>query len=353
MVGSRQKLDSGPLANPFGESMLMKLNRYPSSLPSLPAQPGEFQYRNSVLESSPAGERSWLREQCSSGTATPAKMAEGILTVDVEDWFHILDIGGPQIDQWDNLPSRVEQNFIRLLDLFSQKKASTTCFFLGWVAKRFPHLVKEAVSRGHEVASHGYMHRLTNELTREQFYEDVLRARLVLEEITGTPVSGYRAPGFSTAEWFFDTLAEAGYRYDSSIFPAPHGHGGRPNSPREFHTIPCRNGQTLFEFPITVADVLGKPVCVSGGGYMRLFPYWFIRLKSREVVKQGRPVIFYIHPREIDPDQPRMPMSAYRRFKSYVNISSTEAKLARILDDFRVSTFQQYLMSSDQGGLKQ
>ncbi|MGA3096543.1 MAG: XrtA system polysaccharide deacetylase [Bryobacteraceae bacterium] len=279
---------------------------------------------------------------------------EGFFTVDVEDWFHILDVGGPQIEEWDALPSRVEQNFERLLDLFSEKKVVTTCFFLGWVAHRFPHLVKEAARRGHEIASHGYAHRLNYGLTREQLYQDLLRARLILEDAAGTAVSGYRAPGFSVVECLFDTLAEAGYRYDSSIFPAPHGHGGMPGAPLGFHSIQCKNGRTLFEFPITVSSVFGKSVCVSGGGYMRLFPYWFINRKSRQVVNEGRPVVFYIHPREIDPNHPRLPMSAYRGFKSYVNLAATASKVSRILSDFRVTTFHQYLISHEtNGGSKQ
>ena len=281
-------------------------------------------------------------------------MAEGILTVDVEDWFHILDIGGPQIEEWDRLPSRVERNFERLLDLFSETGVATTCFFLGWVAERFPHLVKEAARRGHEIASHGFAHRLTFELTRDQFHDDVLRTRLILESITGDAVIGYRSPSFSTTDWMFDTLAEAGYRYDASVFPARRGNGGTPGAQRAFHSIPCRNGQTLYEFPVTVADVFGMPMCVSGGGYMRLFPYWFIRRKSREAVNEGRPVVFYVHPREIDPNHPRLPMSAYRRFKSYVNLATTESKLFHILNEFRVTTFQQYLISkpANRGDLK-
>jgi polysaccharide deacetylase family protein (PEP-CTERM system associated) len=311
-------------------------------------------YRRSVLETESMADRLWAPERPGGTAAAPAPPIEGFFTVDVEDWFHILDVGGPYIEEWDSLPSRVERNFVRLLDLFAEKKVVTTCFFLGWVGKRFPHLVKEAVRRGHEIASHGYAHRLTNELTREQFYDDVLRARLTLEDVAGTAVSGYRAPGFSTMGWSFDTLAAAGYRYDSSIFPAPHGHGGMPGAPRGFHTIPCRNGQSLLEFPITVCSVLGKSVCVSGGGYMRLFPYWFIKRKSRQIVYEGRPVVFYIHPREIDPKHPRLPMSAYRAFKTYVNIAGAESKVSRILDDFRLTTFQQYLSGSHEtnGGLQ-
>jgi polysaccharide deacetylase family protein (PEP-CTERM system associated) len=269
--------------------------------------------------------------------------AQGVFTVDVEDWFHILDVGGPPMEKWVDLPSRVERNFGRLLDLFSEKKVVTTCFFLGWVADRFPDLVKEAQRRGHEIASHGFAHQLNQNLTREQFFNDVRKTRLLLEDITGVRVLGYRAPGFSLAEWTFDSLADAGYVYDSSIFPASHGHGGRPGANRNFHSIRCRNGQELLEFPITVSNVLGKPVCVAGGGYMRLFPHWFIRQQMRKVVNEGRPLVFYIHPREIDAEQPRLQMNALRRFKSYVNLATTEAKVSRLLDEFKVTTFQQYL----------
>ena len=276
-------------------------------------------------------------------------MQTSIFSVDVEDWFHILDDPSvPTIDQWAGLPSRVENNFSRLLDIFSECNAQVTCFFLGWVAGRFPHLVKEAAKRGHEVASHGYGHRLVYEQGREQFYEDVRRARFLLEDISGAEVVGYRAPGFSTTDdtpWFFDALAEAGYQYDSSVFPAPRGHGGMPRGQREPHRV----GETqLLEVPISVADLMGKPMCFFGGGYLRLFPYWLIRKMALQVLTEGRPVVFYIHPREIDPAHPRLPMSRTRRFKSYVNLDTTEAKLRRILQDFPVTTFKNILSNYPQ-----
>jgi polysaccharide deacetylase family protein (PEP-CTERM system associated) len=143
-----------------------------------------------------------------------------IFSVDVEDWFHILDVPStPAIESWSELPSRVESNFLRLLDLFGKKSVHVTCFFLGWVGERFPHLVKECVNQGHEVASHGYSHRLIYQMTRDEFYEDAIRSRSLLEDIAGIPVRGYRASGFSVTEqtpWFFEELAKAGYYYDSS-----------------------------------------------------------------------------------------------------------------------------------------
>ena len=192
---------------------------------------------------------------------------KSIMSVDVEDWFHILEAASaPDISQWDSLPSRVERNFHKLLDLFSEKNVRVTCFFLGYVAERYPRLVKEALDRGHEIASHGYAHRLIYTLTPQAFLDDVRKSKEILEGITGQAVNGYRAPGFSvTAEtpWFFEKLVEAGYRYDSSVFPAPRQHGGLSTNKFAPHLI----ADQLKEFPITVADVLGKHFCFFGGGF--------------------------------------------------------------------------------------
>ena len=206
------------------------------------------------------------------------------------------------------------------------------------------NLVKEAAARGHEIASHGYGHQLVFKQTRDQFHDDVRKARLLLEDITGTPVLGYRAPGFSTTDetpWFFDALVKAGYQYDSSLFPAARGHGGVRDGRRDPHRIGEEDG--IIELPISVADMMGKRICFFGGGYLRLFPYWLIRKKAQEVLAEGRPVVFYIHPREIDPNHPRLPMSRKRTFKSYVNLDSTEWKVRRVLKDFPVTTFQKVI----------
>jgi polysaccharide deacetylase family protein (PEP-CTERM system associated) len=269
-----------------------------------------------------------------------------ILSVDVEDWYHILDVSSaPPMESWQTLPARVEMNFRRLLDLFEEHQAHASCFFLGWVAERYPQLVREAVRRGHEVASHGYAHRLVHRMTRAEFCADALRARKILEDVSGTEVGGFRAAGFSVTEdtpWFLTAVAEAGYQYDSSIFPARHGHGGMRSSRREPYRVDAE-GADLIEFPISVADVFGKPMCFFGGGYLRLFPYALIRRMALKVLAEGRPVIYYVHPREIDPAHPRLSMSATRRFKSYVNLQSTEGKLRRILREFPTVTFREYL----------
>ena len=270
-----------------------------------------------------------------------------IFSVDVEDWFHILDLPTtPNLDEWDRLPSLVETNFLRLLDMFSEAKVRVTCFFLGWVGERFPSLVREAANRGHEIASHGYAHRLVYSFRPDEFREDALRSRRILEDLVGTPVLGYRSAGFSVTEtspWFFDELLAAGYRYDSSVFPAARLHGGLVNAEKIPHRVTVGNG-VLTEVPISVSDLAGKAMCFFGGGYLRLFPYSLIARMTRKVLREGRPVVFYVHPREIDPKHPRLPMGFVRRFKSYVNLDTTEPKIRRILQHFPVTTFVDYLI---------
>jgi polysaccharide deacetylase family protein (PEP-CTERM system associated) len=279
------------------------------------------------------------------------KHGECIFSIDVEDWFHILDLRTtPDIASWSTLPSRVERNFLRLLDLFSDScnkhPRQITCFFLGWIAERFPHLVREAVARGHEIASHGYAHRLAYTMTRSDFRDDVQRSRFLLEDISGTRVLGYRAPGFSSTKaipWFFDELCASGYLYDSSVFPARRAHGGNPNSPLGPHYLA---GGSLIELPATVAELGPARACFFGGGYLRLFPYRLIRQMSRRVLASGAPVMFYIHPREIDPYHPRIPMPFRRRFKSYINLHKTEEKVCNLIRDFSVTSCWKFLSSS-------
>lgn len=288
---------------------------------------------------------SWTAQRPESHKV-PAEAVRSIFSVDVEDWFHILDIpSAPPLASWDGLPSHVERNFFRLLDLFAELEVKVTCFFLGWVAERFPHLVKRALTEGHEIASHGYTHRLVYEMGRDQFYREAVSARKLLEDLSGGPVLGYRSAGFSVrqdTDWFFEELARAGYQYDSSVFPASRGHGGIDQFRREPHRVVSR-GASILEFPITVVDLFGKPLCFFGGGYLRLFPYPLIHHMAERVLREGRPVVFYIHPREIEPAHPRIPMTVRRRFKTYVNLASTETKLRRILLAFPVTTFRDYL----------
>jgi polysaccharide deacetylase family protein (PEP-CTERM system associated) len=269
-----------------------------------------------------------------------------IFSVDVEDWFHILDVpSAPDLSTWDSLASRVENNFGRLLEIFDEKRVHVTCFFLGWIAQRFPHLVMEADRRGHEVASHGYAHRLVYEMTPQSFYEDALTSKKIIEDIVGHAIWGYRSSGFSVTEktpWFFAKLIEAGYRYDSSVFPATRSHGGLKNG----HYAPYWIGDSsegLIEFPISVMKLFGRPMNFFGGGYLRLFPPVLIENMTLRTLREARPVIFYIHPREIDPGHPRLPMNLGRRFKSYVNLHTTELKIRRLLSEFEFTTFQSFI----------
>jgi polysaccharide deacetylase family protein (PEP-CTERM system associated) len=269
-----------------------------------------------------------------------------IFSIDVEDWFNLSGTGlEPPPAQWDRLESRVERNFRGLLELLAAGGGTATCFFIGYFARRFPHLVREAIAAGHEIASHSYYHRLVYEMSPAEFQEDALASRKLLEDIAGAAVRGFRAPAFSVTErtpWFFDKLAEAGYQYDSSVFPARHQTGGLATGRLEPHRVESSAG-AIAEFPITVVQALGRPMCFCGGGYLRLFPYRLIRSMGRRALNENRPIVFYIHPREIDPDQPRMPLSRKRRFACYVNLRSTQGKIERILRDFQVTSFDRYM----------
>jgi polysaccharide deacetylase family protein (PEP-CTERM system associated) len=275
-----------------------------------------------------------------------------IFSVDVEDWFHILNLdGGPGPDEWAGLESRVVNAHGRLLDAFDEAGATVTCFFLGWVAEHCPELVKETHRRGHEIASHGHYHQLVFDQRREEFAADIKRSKTVLEDLIGEPVLGYRAPGFSitaSTPWALEEIAAAGYLYDSSIFPADHGHGGVLDAQLEPHLIKTPAG-TLVEFPITVAPVFGQRVCFFGGGYLRLFPYVLIRHLAKMVNHDGRPVIYYVHPREVDPEHPRLKMTLLRKFKSYVNLRSTLPKIRRIIADKKIGTFRDWLTPRQAG----
>ncbi len=269
-----------------------------------------------------------------------------ILSVDVEDWYHILDVpGAPEPSEWEGLPARVEVGMRKILEVLAVSQMRATFFFLGWIAERHPNLVAEVQRCGHEIASHGYLHELAYRMTPEQFLEDALRSKRILEDLTGEPVLGFRASGFSLTEatpWFFDKLLEAGFGYDSSLFPASRQHGGMKVHMRAPYKV-TSSPHCFYEFPISVVDILGKPLCLFGGGYLRLFPYRLIRRMAQNVLDEGRPVVFYVHPREFDPEHPRLRMPLARRFKSYVNLKSTQSKLRNLLSDFEITSFADFI----------
>jgi polysaccharide deacetylase family protein (PEP-CTERM system associated) len=264
-------------------------------------------------------------------------MTQNALTVDVEDYFQVSALA-PHIDRssWDSRPCRVERNVQRLLELFDAAGARATFFTLGWVADRYPRLVRDIVARGHELASHGYAHLRVSEQTRQEFSSDVLSAKRLLEDVSGQPVRGYRAPSFSIGhdnDWAFDELLAAGYAYSSSVYPVRHDHYGVPDAPRfPYHTRPG-----LLEIPLTTTQLLGRNLPAGGGGFFRLLPYSVSRWALRRVNRiDQRPAIFYLHPWEIDPQQPRIAGTSVKtRFRHYVNLSRTESRLSRLLRDFQ------------------
>ena len=277
-----------------------------------------------------------------SGNGHAPAAVVNAMSVDVEDYFHVSVFDGivPRA-QWDTLPSRVRANTERLLDIFDEHAVTATFFVLGWVADRQPELVRDIARRGHEIASHGYSHRLIYDQTPAAFREDVRRAKGLLEDTSGQRVNGYRAPSYSITPrslWALDILLEEGYRYDSSIFPIRHDRYGIPISDRRPYQIVRPNG-SLIEVPGSTTKVGPLNVPVAGGGYFRILPYrWTHWGISRVNHHEGRPAVFYLHPWEIDPDQPRLEAGRLGTFRHYRNLSETESRLRRLLTDFRFGT---------------
>jgi len=259
------------------------------------------------------------------------------LSVDVEDYFQVSAMA-PYVarSDWDAIPCRAGRNVDRILALFEQHHARATFFVLGWIAERYPEVVRRIVASGHELASHGYAHLRATDQTPEEFLTDIVRARKILEDIAGVDVRGYRAPSFSIGSanpWAFDCIAKAGYRYSSSVYPVKHDHYGSPDAPR----FPYRSRDGLVEIPITTARVWGRNLPAGGGGYFRLAPYalsrWAIRTLNE---REGRPAMFYFHPWEIDPEQPRIRQAGLKtRFRHYLNLGRMESRLRRLTSEFR------------------
>jgi len=260
------------------------------------------------------------------------------MTVDVEDYFQVSAFD-QQIsrDEWDRIPSRIRGNIDRILALFEQENVRATFFTLGWVCEKFPEIVRAIADAGHEIASHGHEHSRVRTFSQEQFRKDVEGTRKRLEEISGTPVVGYRAPSFSIEQetlWAYDVLREAGYRYSSSVFPIQHDHYGLPNAPR-FPFRMTSNG--LMEIPMSTLPFLGRNWPCSGGGYFRLLPLRYSIWAVRRINElEQMPAVFYFHPWEMDPDQPRIGgISAQARFRHYLNLGKFEYRLSRMLQTFR------------------
>lgn len=258
-------------------------------------------------------------------------MAGHCLTIDVEDYFHVVAMSDVvKLSDWDRMPCRVELSMRRLFDLLAGAGVRTTCFFLGWVAERYPHLVREAVARGHEVACHSYWHQPVYRLTRQQFLEDTRRAKAVIEEAAGSAVVGYRAPSFSItreAQWAYPVLAELGFAYSSSVHPIRHDIASNAGASR----VPYQPLPGFWEIPVATVQTRWGTLPMAGGAYWRILPFrytrWAIRAWEQE---QAQPGVFYLHPWEIDPDQPRLPAGLRSRFRHYTGLRRMASRLQRI-----------------------
>ena len=273
------------------------------------------------------------------------------MTVDVEDYFQVSafeSVIKPQ--QWDSLPQRVAENTHKILDLFEQRQVKATFFTLGWVAERNPQLIRRIVDNGHELASHGYQHIRVTEQTPEQFRQDLSQSRKILEDLGGVPVIGYRAASYSICGknlWALEILAEEGYQYSSSIYPVKHDLYGIPDAPR-FAYHPDNAGH-LLEIPISTVKIFGRNLPCGGGGFFRLYPYQVSKSAYRFINNQERqPGIFYFHPWEIDPQQPRQQNLNFKtRFRHYLHLDRMESRLNQLLQDFAWDTMQNVFLSKE------
>ena len=278
--------------------------------------------------------------------ASPASLVNAF-TVDVEDYFHVAALAAavPR-DSWQSRECRVEGNTERLLALLAERRVSGTFFVLGWVAERYPQLVRRIAASGHEVACRGYSHQLIYSQTPQVFREETARAKTLLEDALGRSVLGYRAASFSVIKrslWALDTLIDLGFAYDSSIFPIRHDRYGIPDASPDPGWVTAPSGRTLVEFPMVPARILGMKVPVCGGGYFRIFPYWLTRAGLRQINGRGRAFPLYLHPWEIDPGQPRIRVGALSRFRHYTNLGRCEDRLHRVLSEFAFAPMRSVL----------
>lgn len=273
------------------------------------------------------------------------------LTVDVEDYFQVEAFADVVLrEEWSQWQPRVERNTHRLLDLFASRNVCGTFFILGWVAERYPQLVREIAAAGHEIACHSYQHQRITTQTREEFRADVRHAKLLLEEITGNEVIGYRAPTYSIMRetlWALDVLVEEGFRYDSSIFPVHHDRYGIPDAERHLHIIRCAAGE-IAEFPPSTVRIAGINVPMAGGGYFRLLPYPLFRWGLRRINHNDQqPVIFMVHAWEVDSEQPVIEGTWLNVWRHRNNLRHTVARLERLLKDFRFASVRDVLRMSE------
>jgi len=286
--------------------------------------------------------------QRNSRTLINSASIKNALTIDVEDYFHVAALSQSiKTSQWDSLECRVERNTEKLLELFSSRNVKATFFTLGWVAERYPNIVKKIDKAGHEVASHGYSHQLIYNQKPEIFKEETLRSKNILEDIIQKEVIGYRAASYSitnNSKWALDILCELGFKYDSSIFPVKHDLYGIPGSPRWPYKLETDSKNTIVEFPISTFDIASYKLPIAGGGYFRLFPYWFTKLGLGSINRLNEPFVFYLHPWEIDPQQPKVKASLFSTFRHYNNLDKCYSRLENLLNDFSFTTVEDVLV---------
>ncbi len=284
-------------------------------------------------------------------------MIRNAMSVDVEDYFQVSAME-PHYDHanWDAIPCRVEANMDRILALFDRKGIKATFFTLAWVAERYPAMVHRIIEQGHELASHGYEHIRVTTQTPEQFRKDVIRTKDILEQLSGQAIRGYRAASYSIGRdnlWAVEILQETGHEYSSSIFPIQHDLYGMPEAPRfAFHHTPHQHGDGILEIPMTTVTAMGRRFPCAGGGWFRLLPYAVTRWAFRRVnTIDQQSGIFYFHPWEIDPDQPRPSgLSAKTRFRHYLNLKRMETRLSHLLDDFQWDRIDRIFLEQPQQG---
>lgn len=271
-----------------------------------------------------------------------------VLTVDVEDYFHVEAFAGTvSRATWDQYTPRVAGNCQRLLDIFDRYQVKATFFVLGWVAERFPAIVREIHERGHELACHSFWHRKVDSLTPAEFRSDTQEACAAIQNAASVRVTGYRAPTWSITQqslWAFDVLAEEGFEYDSSIYPIRHDLYGIPGANRYPYVQVCGNGQTLLEFPPATVRIAGMNFPAAGGGYLRIFPLAYTSWVFRQFEKANKSLVLYLHPWEIDPEQPRLAGPLKSRFRHYTNLHHTQERLELLLQRYRFVPFRDYLV---------
>jgi polysaccharide deacetylase family protein (PEP-CTERM system associated) len=277
-----------------------------------------------------------------------SQVLRNAMSVDVEDYFHVAALSDViREEDWPRMEYRAESSTHKLLELFARKGIQATFFILGWVARRSPDLIREIYSSGHEVACHGMSHRLIYRQTPEEFEAETRDSKHLLEDIVGAPVVGYRAASWSITRqslWALDIIHSLGFEYDSSIFPVRHDIYGIPGAPRRPGVVETPSGKKLVEFPPSTAPLAGVHVPVAGGGYFRLLPYWLTRAGLRRInASEGQSFVFYLHPWEVDPEQPRVKAKWRSRFRHYTNLSKTYGRLERLIDEFRFTTVRNVL----------